>query len=542
MKLTRLLAITRLVAGLPALGLLGVSLVMAPSSLAESFPENQKAVKFTAVKVAAVKGSAVKLSPLSERSLSERLASRLFLTQSSVTLFTHPRIQYTAIPASTHSDSGRRPPRRPPSASHAAPTPQQLSVNSRELNGRENSPLPQPPLQPNQRPAIHPPRNSRTNADGSVRISHRLPIDASGSMLEVRAQSEAFQPLQLFDNDAEKDSFSLALRHPVMRAPQSEFSLSWGFAYHDESLPPRPSLPALAPTEIITSSGGAAPSVAPPPPSERLPQNLPTNRPPNSPPAPPSLVRAASTPTRTSLAVAPNSPTTNSPTTSLPTAEPSNSAQPLGQPPNAPSNTAMRTGEVQFSQNYRQRDRGGQWLARSQFNLGTELTDSPSPMGADSQFFSWLGRLERTQAISHDQQLTLQLDTQLSPNNLLPPHQFKMKDRRFNSFEREARPTEISGNNGIRFRLEDRMIVLSDRTSNASIVSLIPFVDLGYAWGQGNRQRPNQQFLGRTGLGLLVEPLTGLDIQVDYLTYWGDLSAEAQTQDVYVMFGYQNEW
>ena len=89
----------------------------------------------------------------------------------------------------------------------------------------------------------------------------------------------------------------------------------------------------------------------------------------------------------------------------------------------------MSTGVLAFAQGYRQRDRYGQWLARSQFNLGTELADSPTLMNADAQFFSWTGRLERTQSLSADNQLTLQLESQLSPNNLLPPHQFKVKNQ-----------------------------------------------------------------------------------------------------------------
>ncbi|MEN8447276.1 MAG: hypothetical protein ABG776_19940, partial [Cyanobacteria bacterium J06555_13] len=59
---------------------------------------------------------------------------------------------------------------------------------------------------------------------------------------------------------------------------------------------------------------------------------------------------------------------------------------------------------------------------------------------------------------------------------------------------------------------------------------------------QNNPQRPSQQFLGRTGLGLAVTPLSGLDIQIDYLTHWGDLNAEDDAQTVYVTFGYQADW
>lgn len=201
----------------------------------------------------------------------------------------------------------------------------------------------------------------------------------------------------------------------------------------------------------------------------------------------------------------------------------------------------MRTGLVKFAQNYRRRDRSGQWSARSQFNLGTELTESPENMGADAQFFSWVGRVERAQSMGNDHRLTLKLETQLSPSSLLPMHQFKMEDRRFTAFSRDSRPANISGNNGVRLYLEDRMVLMRSRTQ-APVLSFIPFVDAGYIWGQSNSRNPNQQFLGRTGVGLLIEPLPGLDIQFDYLTHWGDLGENAEAQNQYITITYETEW
>ncbi|MEL6815238.1 MAG: hypothetical protein AAFP03_10555 [Cyanobacteria bacterium J06598_3] len=332
------------------------------------------------------------------------------------------------------------------------------------------------------------------------RISHRLPITPLASTLDVRAQSESFQTLEIFDTEVEKESFAVSLRRPFNRTRQSEFFLSLGFAYRNESRRTPPigagSLPPflLSPSPLVGSRPAA-----------------PLNPPPSRRPAPAS---------------GQNTPFTET------------------TPSNAPPNTssAMSTGVLEFAQGYRQRDRYGQWLARSQFNLGTELASSPAPMNADAQFFSWLGRLERTQSIGNDHQLTLQLESQLSPNGLLPPHQFKMKDRRFEGFSREARPADISANNGLRLRLEDRMVMLRNPTTSTPIIALTPFVDVGYAWGQSNARRPGEQFLGRTGLGLSVSPLSGFDIQIDYLSQWGDLSADDDTQNVYVTLGYQADW
>lgn len=376
------------------------------------------------------------------------------------------------------------------------------------------------------------------------RISHRLPIAPLASTLEVRAQSESFQTLEIFDTEVEKESFTVSLRRPFNRTRQSEFFLSLGFAYRNESLLAPPisagSLPPfpLPPSPLVASPPAPLNSLPNRPPAPPSSAPRPVGGPPTGPTAGPPTDRTASP----AAASGQNTPFT-APTPSsalLETSTPS----PAVPPSSAPLNTSpeMSTGVLEFTQGYRQRDRYGQWLARSQFNLGTELADSPAPMNADAQFFSWLGRLERTQSIGNDHQLTLQLESQLSPNGLLPPYQFKMKDRRFDAFERGARPADISANNGLRLRLEDRMVLLRNQKTSTPIIALTPFIDVGYAWGQSNPQRPNQQFLGRTGLGFSVSPLSGFDIQVDYLTHWGDLRADDDAQNVYVTLGYQTDW
>ena len=214
----------------------------------------------------------------------------------------------------------------------------------------------------------------------------------------------------------------------------------------------------------------------------------------------------------------------------------------------------MRTGTIFFAQTFRARDRTGRWRAQSQLNLGTELAASPEMMGADAQFISWTGRLERTQILNSNHQLTALLETQLSPSNLLPPHQFKTHMRGYEQFDRSARPEEINGNNGIRFQLSDRIALLHRSASDTghrpqrrnaednAIVALIPFLDLSYSWGQGNPLRATQQFLGRTGVGLSLRPFSELGIDVNYFLNWGDLLEDEDTQNIYVLLGYETTW
>lgn len=391
------------------------------------------------------------------------------------------------------------------------------------------------------------PQSAESALGGSVElIHHRLPIESIRSTLDIRAESGAFRSLQIYVPEMEKDAFTLSLRHALTRTPESEFSLSLGFSYLDESLisaPPSPS-----------STGG--PVSGPPPTPPPFPDSDEGEGSSDSPSSPPSRPDSRNRP-RPPLADGPNSPSASADRESdaVIVRSPASPTNLQGPPPPSAFSSATRTGVLQFSQNYRHRDISGRWLARSQFNLGTELVSSPEPMNADAQFFSWTGRLERTQILDRNHQLTLQLETQLSPNNLLPAHQFKMKDRRFRSFERNGRPSEIAGNNGVRLRLEDRIFLVrshdyppahtppvqADRNGTLS-VSLIPFVDMGYTWGQSNPRILSEQFLGRAGLSLSVQPLPELDIRFDYLRYWGDLQADSNDQDLYMTVGYQNAW
>ncbi|MEL6552076.1 MAG: hypothetical protein AAFQ63_01245 [Cyanobacteria bacterium J06621_11] len=404
----------------------------------------------------------------------------------------------------------------------------------------------------------------------SDRVRHSFPIESINSMLEFRAQSESFRELEIFDPDKEKDTFVFSLRHSLARTPESEFSLSLGFSYLDESLLPPPS-DAQPPRPNSLGSSSLGPELLESSRTPGPPLGSPAGSPPvgSSPPRPPRPQTSDIPPTPPPTENSPPAQRVSSsqtPHALTPAAEPAvrSEADQAGLPPlgNSP---IMRTGILQFTQNYRHRDERGQWLLRSQFNLGTELASGPAQMNSDAQFFSWTGRMGRTQVIGDRNHLVLQLETQLSPSNLLPPHQFKTKDRQFSGFEREGRPSEISGNNGIRLRLENQITLVQNnrhlaeslaakqghssrgsseqnRNNSGLAIVLIPFVDLGHTWGQGNPQRPSQQFLGRAGVGLSVEPLPGLNVQLDYLAYWGDVQAGRDDQDLYVTLGYQTAW
>jgi hemolysin activation/secretion protein len=175
-----------------------------------------------------------------------------------------------------------------------------------------------------------------------------------------------------------------------------------------------------------------------------------------------------------------------------------------------------RTRVLKFGQDYVKRDLQGAWALRSQFNLGLgifDATENEEPI-PDGRFFSWLGQFQRVQRLSEDNLLIAQLDVQLTPNSLLPSQQFVVGGgQSVRGYRQNAR----SGDNGIRFSVEDRIVVARDQAGIPTL-QFAPFFDAGYIWNKDDNpnELPNQQFLAAFGLGVIFQPLPQLTIRLDY--------------------------
>lgn len=175
-----------------------------------------------------------------------------------------------------------------------------------------------------------------------------------------------------------------------------------------------------------------------------------------------------------------------------------------------------RTSVFKFGQDYLHRDGTGAWSVRSQFNFGVDLFDAtindhPTP---DGRFFSWLGQVQRVQRLGAKNLLIGALELQLTPNSLLPSQQFVIGG---GLSVRGYRQNARSGDNGVRFSLEDR-ISLVQNSEGSSIFQLAPFVDLGTVWNHSSNPNklPNQDFLAGIGLGAIWQPIQGLSLRLDY--------------------------
>ena len=156
---------------------------------------------------------------------------------------------------------------------------------------------------------------------------------------------------------------------------------------------------------------------------------------------------------------------------------------------------------------------------RSQFSFGTGLfnattNDAPTP---DGRFVSWLGQVRRVQRLGNDHLLLFQTDLQLTPDTLLPSQQFVIGG---GQSVRGYRQNLLSGDNGLRFSVEDRIAI--DRNENGDpTIQLIPFFDMGLVWNHPDSPgsfSENTTLVG-AGLGLSFnEPfnLNGLSVRIDY--------------------------
>ncbi len=213
-------------------------------------------------------------------------------------------------------------------------------------------------------------------------------------------------------------------------------------------------------------------------------------------------------------------------------------AVPFGIGPEADGTS--RTSVFKFGQDYTSRDTEGAWSLRSQFSLGTGLFGATYVTSPSAAFLSWLGQIQRVQVLGTDTILIGSLDTQLSADPLLPSQQFVIGGgQSVRGFRQNVR----SGDNGIRFSLESRFVVVRNEEGR-TVLQLAPFVDLGTVWNNSRNLNllPSQNFLAGGGLGILYEPIKRLNLRLDYALPFVNLSdrgSNLQESSLYFSIGYQ---
>lgn len=182
-------------------------------------------------------------------------------------------------------------------------------------------------------------------------------------------------------------------------------------------------------------------------------------------------------------------------------------------------NGISRTSVFQIGQDFTHRDSTGAWSVRSQLNFGVDILDAtvnPAPI-PDGRFFSWLGKFQRAQQLGQNHLLLLQADLQLTPHTLLPAQQFVIGGAQsVRGYRQNAR----SGDNGLRFSIEDRITVKRNRSGDPTM-QLVPFIEVGTIWNTPSNPNPTarQTTLFGAGLSFLwddVLSIKNLSLRLDY--------------------------
>ena len=213
---------------------------------------------------------------------------------------------------------------------------------------------------------------------------------------------------------------------------------------------------------------------------------------------------------------------------------------------------STRTGVLKFSQDYTVRDvTNSAWAFRSQFNLGTGLgafnvssNKIDNANAPTSYFFNWNGQIQRLQSLGRDVFLIASLDSQLSNDPLLSSQQFVIGGAQsVRGFRQNLRV----GDNGVRFSLENRWIVIRDEIDESPKLQFAPFIDLGGVWNNPRNPNalPTQNFIAAGGLAAIFEPLKGLTMRVDYSIPFLQLSDKTnnlQDKSLYFKLNYKFEF
>ena len=187
---------------------------------------------------------------------------------------------------------------------------------------------------------------------------------------------------------------------------------------------------------------------------------------------------------------------------------------PFGEGPD--DDGVSRTSVFNIGQEYILRQASGAWGIRSLFRIGVDMFDATNNDSSvpDSQFFSWLTQMQRVQLLNDNNLLIIQGDLQLTPNSLLPSEQFTIGGgQSVKGYRQNVR----SGDNGFRFAIEDR-ITIAKNDAEQPVFLMAPFFNLGVVWNKDDNPNkvPDDNFIAALGLGLLWQPIEGLNLRLDY--------------------------
>jgi hemolysin activation/secretion protein len=200
-----------------------------------------------------------------------------------------------------------------------------------------------------------------------------------------------------------------------------------------------------------------------------------------------------------------------------------------------PENGVAKVSALRFSQEWLKRDINRVLAARSQFSLGLDIFNATgNATGTDGQFFAWLGQFQWVEQLSPGWLLVSRLNTQLTPDSLLPLERFSVGGP---DTVRGYAQNQIVTDNAVIGSVELRIPL----SAIPNQLQLIPFIDAGTGWNN-QTENPNPSVLLGTGLGVQWQPSRDLNLRLTYglpLIGVPNRGSSLQENGVYFSFTYQ---
>lgn len=194
--------------------------------------------------------------------------------------------------------------------------------------------------------------------------------------------------------------------------------------------------------------------------------------------------------------------------------------EPFALTPGANDQGETSVSALRFFQEYTHRSRNQAVALRSQFSFGLNaLRSTINDQPPNSRFFSWRGQAQWVQLLGRPTTnlsvvptLLVRGDIQLADRPLLSVEQFGLGG--FGSV-RGYRQDTLLTDSGAFASAEVRLPVLQIPEWQTA-VQLIPFVDAGVGWNQGNRLDPDPDHLAAIGLGVQLLQGDNLSARLDW--------------------------
>ena len=168
--------------------------------------------------------------------------------------------------------------------------------------------------------------------------------------------------------------------------------------------------------------------------------------------------------------------------------------------PGANNQGEIRISAIRFFQDWVKRNPQEVFAVRSQFNLGVGAFDATvNGEGLpDSRFLAWRGQGQYVRLLAPDTLLVVRSDLQLATDPLLTLEQFSLGGL---GTVRGYRQDLLLTDNGFLASVEARLPIV--RVSEVEgVLQVVPFVDFGVGWNNGDFPDPDPNALVGIGLGL----------------------------------------